>query len=162
MRQFAICLSATSALLALAAGAAPAQAGQALTVQADQSQMIILPSMPGSVVIGNPSIADATVEGSKMFIHGRGFGTTNFIIMDLNGEQIASFDVSVGREVSNAVTVFRGNSRYSYNCAPTCEAELQIGDNLEFNTVIGTQMMTKNQIATGQITAKSEAPPAPQ
>ena len=44
----------------LALSAATVQAGQVLTVEADQSQLVILPSIPGSVVIGNPTISDAT------------------------------------------------------------------------------------------------------
>ncbi len=165
MRRHAI--SATSALAILLSGllsgaAAPAFAGQALTVEADQSQMVVLPGIPGSVVIGNPTIADATVEGSKMFIHGRSFGTTNFVIMDLDGQQMAAFDVSVSHTTANTLALYRGPARISYNCTPTCEAEFQIGDDPTYTGIILEQTKKKIELATGTDTAKSEAPPAPQ
>ena len=146
----------------LALSAATVQAGQVLTVEADQSQLVILPSIPGSVVIGNPTISDATVEGTKMFIHGRSFGTTNIMVMDLDGNQVASFEVSVAHTTSNAVAIFKGGMRGSYNCAPLCESEMQIGDDPGFFKAANEQAKAKIELATGTDTAKSEAPPAPQ
>ena len=91
--RFSLMISAAVAVAALALPATQAGAAQVLTIETDQSQMVILPALPGSVVIGNPTIADATVEGTKLFIHGRGFGTTNLLILDLSGNEMASFDV---------------------------------------------------------------------
>ncbi|MFO1034053.1 MAG: pilus assembly protein N-terminal domain-containing protein [Hyphomicrobiales bacterium] len=67
-------LTAGVMTLGVIAAAPAAMAGQPLTVEVDQSQMIVLPAVPGSVVIGNPTFADATVEGTKLFVHGRTFG----------------------------------------------------------------------------------------
>lgn len=153
-------VTAATAFLAFAVPAA--EAGQALSVETDQSQLVILPSTPGSVVIGNPTIADATVEGTKLFIHGRAFGTTNIMIMDMDGNQIAAFDVSTSHVTTNTVALFRGNQRRSLNCAPLCEYELQIGDDFIHSVEVAGQTKTKIELATGTDTAKSEAPPAPQ
>lgn len=153
-------VTAATAFIALAAPLA--QAGQALNVETDQSQLVILPSTPGSVVIGNPTIADATVEGNKLFIHGRAFGTTNIMIMDMDGNQIAAFDVSTTHVTNNAVALYRGPDRRSLNCAPFCEYELQIGDGFAHSVEVAAQTKTKIELATGTDTAKSEAPPAPQ
>ena len=65
-------------------------AGQPLTVQMDKSQLITVASDPGAVVIGNPSIADISVNGKQIFIHGHGFGDTNLQILDTAGNQIAN------------------------------------------------------------------------
>lgn len=153
--------SAAAAALALAAPA-DALAGQALTLESDQSQIIILPSLPGSVIIGNPTIADATVEGTKLFLHGRSFGTTNIMIMDLAGNEIAAFDVSVAHVTPNTVALYKGPVRESYNCAPLCESELQIGDGAVYSALVLEQTKKKIELATGTDTAKSDAPPAPQ
>jgi len=153
-------ISAATAFMVLAAPVV--QAGQALNVETDQSQLVILPATPGSVVIGNPTIADATVEGNKMFIHGRAFGTTNIMVMDTDGNQIAAFDVSTNHITSNTVALYRGTERRSLNCAPFCEYELQIGDAFTHSVEVAAQTKTKIELATGTDTAKSEAPPAPQ
>lgn len=147
----ALCLSSSFAL-----------AGQALSVENDQSQMMALPSEPGSIVVGNPSIVDVSVQGSKLFVHGRSFGTTNVIVMDLDGNQIANMDVSVTHEVDNTVALYRGPDRISYNCAPKCETELQVGDQVVHFASVMDQMKSKLELSTGQESAKSEAPPAPQ
>ncbi len=155
-------LIAAAALVAALAAPASSFAGQALILESDQSQLVILPSLPGSVVIGNPTIADATVEGTKLFLHGRAFGTTNIMVMDMSGNEMANFEVSIGRQTPNALALFRGAKRESYNCAPYCESELQIGDDMLYNAVILEQTKKKIELATGADTAKSEAPPAPQ
>lgn len=152
----------TSMIAALCLTSSVAWAGQALSVENDQSQMLVLSSEPGSIVVGNPAIVDVSVQGSKMFVHGRSFGTTNVIVMDLDGKQIANMDVSVSHSVDNTVAVFRGPSRFSYNCADRCETELQVGDLDTHFSAISGQMKSKLELATGQQSAKSAAPPAPQ
>ena len=155
-------LSAAALSASLTMAAPDASAAQVLTLETDQSQMVILPALPGSVVIGNPTIADATVEGTKLFIHGRGFGTTNLLILDLSGNEMASFDVSIAHLTPNTVALFKGSQRESYNCAPLCESELQIGDSAVYSAIIIEQTKKKIELATGADTAKSDAPPAPQ
>ncbi|MCA0433818.1 MAG: pilus assembly protein N-terminal domain-containing protein [Proteobacteria bacterium] len=149
--------------LALAGGAL---ASDPLVIEADQSTMLSLPSTPGAVVIGNPTIADATVQGDKLLVHGRAFGTTNIIILDQDGKQSMNVEVSVRHEVQNLVAVFKadasGASRRTYSCAPLCQSELQIGDDVVYNGVLVEQIKNKIKLATGQEDSKSEAPPAPQ
>jgi len=151
-------LTAALALLPMA----KAFAAEALTLEVDQSQLVVLPALPGSVVIGNPTIADATVEGTKLFIHARAFGTTNIMILDLSGNEVAKFDISIGHTTEHAVAVFKAGSRESYNCAAFCESELQIGDNEVYFKNVAEATKKKIELATGTDSAKSDAPPAPQ
>jgi Pilus formation protein N terminal region len=158
-------LTSFAALLAaplVAAFVTTASAGQPMTIESDQSQLVVLPSVPGSIVIGNPTIVDATVDGTKLFIHGRSFGTTNIMIMDNNGQMMGNFDVSVNHTTPNTLALYRGPLRVSYNCAPYCEWEFQIGDDPMYSAAIIEQTKTKIELATGAETAKSDAPPAPQ
>jgi Pilus formation protein N terminal region len=147
---------------ALAAG--PACAGQVLTIEVDESQMLTLPTPPGAIIIGNPSIADVSVQGQQIFIHGRGFGQTNLTILDLQGNQIASFSVMGKHTQESAVAIYKGgvNARYSYSCAPLCEPELQTGDNEVYFGNTAAQTSKKFELATGNKTAEAEAPAAPQ
>jgi hypothetical protein len=155
-------LTAAFAGLALAMPAAGASAAEKLVLETDHSQMIVLPSLPGSVVIGNPTIADATVEGNRLFIHGRSFGTTNLMVMDMSGNTVANFDISITHVTDNTLALFKGTARESYNCAPLCESEMQIGDAPVYSAAVIEQTKKKIELATGTDTAKSDAPPAPQ
>ena len=89
-------LRLTSTALALAFLHTSASfATQELVIKTDQTQLISVSGTPGTVVIGNPSIADVTVHGNKLFVHGRAYGSTNLIILDENGNQLSALDITV-------------------------------------------------------------------
>ena len=118
-----------------------AAAGTPLTVQIDQSQLLTLEADPGTIIIGNPSIADVSLNGKQMYIHGHSFGETNLMIFDASGNKMSEFELTVGNSPINQVTVYRGNGtstaqRQTYSCAPTCEAAMMAGDN-NLSQVIG-------------------------
>jgi hypothetical protein len=139
-------------------------AADSLTIESDKTQMISLSVRPGVVVVGNPSIADVSINGTQVFVHGRGFGNTNIIVLDVQGAQIASFDITVKQSTSNAVSLYRGGiaQRYSYACDPVCENTLQVGDNPDWFKAIAEAQAGKSELATGSETSEANAPPAPQ
>ena len=135
---------------------------QTLAVAVDESQILQLPAQPGAIIIGNPSIADVSIQGQKLFVHGRSFGQTNLIILDLQGNQIASFKLVGQLAQDSLISVYRGHERFSYSCAGTCEANLQVGDDKDYAERIKKQMSDKFGLATGSETAEAKAPEAPQ
>jgi Pilus formation protein N terminal region len=137
-----------------------ALAAQDLIVRTDETQLLSVSGNPGAVVIGNPSIADATVHGSQIYVHGRGFGTTNLIVLDQDGNQLASFDVTVQLGGNNNVALYKAGSRYSYICAPLCENNVQVGDDHTWTDDIIKLNQKKTDLATGKSSAQSAAPPA--
>jgi hypothetical protein len=156
-------LRVTSSALALAFLHTPAAlAAQELIIRTDQTQLISISGTPGTVVIGNPSIADATVHGDKIFVHGRAFGSTNLIILDENGNQLSSLDITVQLGGQNNMAVYKGGARFSYVCAPMCEGTLQSGDAVDYFGNISKMDGRKTATATGKSSADSEAPPAAQ
>lgn len=136
-------------------------AAQELIIKTDQTQLISISGQPGAVVIGNPSIADATVHGDKIFVHGRAFGSTNLIILDENGNQLSSLEITVQRGGENNLAMYKAGARYSYVCAPACEATLQSGDLPDWFADIAKMDGKKSGLATGKSSADSEAAPAP-
>lgn len=143
-------------------------AGSAIAIQTDQTQMIALASEPGTVVVGNPSIADISVNGKQVFMHGRAFGDTNVIILDTNGNQMANFDVTVVHSANNEVAIFSTNnsaspaSRYSYSCDPNCQRVMIPGDEVIAFKNIVTMNTSKFSMATSSKSADvspSSAPP---
>jgi Pilus formation protein N terminal region len=150
------------AAIAVCAAASLAQAGQYLELQSDESQMIALTGAPGAVILGNPSIADVSIDGTNIFLHGRGYGQTSLLILDAAGKQLANFDLTVKHTQVTNVALFRGPSRFSFSCAPYCETELQIGDDADNFKNIAEEIQKKGEIATGSKTAEAKAPAAPQ
>ena len=151
-------LFGATALLAVAAHAET----QSIFVTVDESQIMELTGQPGAVVVGNPSIADVSIQGQQLFIHGRSFGQTNLIILDLQGHQIANFKLVGTLAQDTLMTLYRGPQRYSYTCAGTCETNFQVGDALPATETIKKQTNDKFDLATGSKTAEAKAPEAPQ
>jgi Flp pilus assembly secretin CpaC len=140
---------------ALAAFALPATAASDVVIQADQAKIIRVSGQPGTVVVGNPSIADVSVQGDQVVLMGRNYGVTNLIILDREGIQLAALDVTVQITDKNAVHVYKAGGRMSLTCAPTCEQTLQVGDETtKVFEPLTRQMQTKSDIASG--TAKAQ------
>lgn len=120
-----LALPLVAAVLALAA---PAQA-EDLIVKYDQSQLLRLPRPAAEIIIGNPSIADVTVQtGNLLVITGKTFGITNIIALDAERNVIWDERVLVRRDEGKVVNLQRGTSRYSFNCTPQCNPQIVIGD----------------------------------
>ena len=142
--------------LALPLGAviaqAPAEAagpGSTVTVKTDQATLVALAGDPATVVVGNTLFAEVSLKKGMIFIHGRQYGTTNIIVLDKDNAELANFELHVVRGGSQNVKVVKGNSAFSYLCAPSCESALQVGDNAEYFTSISSGMSTKLQLSTG-------------
>jgi hypothetical protein len=125
-----LAIAAGLALCALATMAAkPAAAETDLTVKYDQSQLLRLPRPAVDIIIGNPTIADVSVQtGSMLVVTGKGFGITNMIVLDADREIIEEYRVLVVRESAKVVNLQKGSKRESYNCAPQCNPSLVVGD----------------------------------
>ena len=140
--------------LAIMAVTTTALAGNPISVLVDRSQLMQLTTDPGTVVVGNPSIADVSLNGRQLFIHGRSAGETNLMVFDQSGDKIADFDISIMQVGENAITVFKGSpgvgvSRYSYVCAPICEHTMIAGDEHQPLSNIITDNQTKFGFAQG-------------
>jgi len=70
----------------LAAMAEPA-IDATIAVNVDQAKLLKLPARVTTIVVGNPLIADVTLQtGGIVVVTGKGYGATNFIAMDRGGE----------------------------------------------------------------------------
>lgn len=140
-------LAIAAAFIALAQ---TAQAANDVTILADQAKIIEVSGPPGTVVVGNPSIADVSVQNQRVVLMGRNYGTTNIIILDRDGKQLAALDVTVQMTDKNAVSVYKAARRMTLTCAPNCEQPLQVGDDAA--TVfkpLAEQIQGKGDIANG-------------
>jgi len=129
-------LRSTAVAIVAALGAALPSMGAAaadLIVRYDQSQLLRLPRPVAEVIIGNPSIADVTVQGGNLLVvTGKTFGITNIIALDAERNVIQDQRVVVDQDDRRTVVVYRGPQRHTYTCAPTCSPALVIGDDPQY------------------------------
>ena len=124
----------------------PAHA-QDLIVKYDQSQLLRLPRPVAEIIIGNPSIAEVTVQSPDMLIiTGKTFGITNVIILDADRNIIQDQRVLVMRDEVRSLQLMKGTKRESYNCAPQCNPSLVAGDDAAFFDQTTKIFASKNKL----------------
>ncbi len=132
--------------------AGPAHAADTIKVEVDRATITKLPAHVSTIVIGNPLIADVTVQpGGLLVITGKGYGTTNMIALDRSGAVLSEHNIEVLGPRGSVVVVYRGVNRESYSCAPDCERRITLGDAPEyFEATIGqaTSRASRAQGAT--------------
>jgi hypothetical protein len=100
-----------------------------IDVAVDQAKLVKLPSQASTIVIGNPMIADVTLQaGGILIVTGKGYGATNIIAMDGGGKILSDRVVQVTGPTDKVVTVYRGVDRESYSCTPVCQRRVTLGD----------------------------------
>jgi Flp pilus assembly secretin CpaC len=154
MRKGAIALAALAAVAAAMASptvAVAAPANEAIAVAVDQAKLIKLPERVTTIVVGNPLIADVSLQaGGMVVVTGKGYGATNVIAMDRNGSILVDRVIQVEGPVdTQLVTVYRGASRESYSCTPTCQKRVTLGDEKDFFAAALEQAGTRSKEAAG-------------
>jgi Flp pilus assembly secretin CpaC len=144
-------LAAGAAALVLLACAAPASAQQtpaSIIVRTDHAQILKMPPKTTTIVIGNPMIADVTVQkNGSMVVTGKAYGSTNLIAQDATGAVLGESLIQVEAPTEGLVLVQRGLERESYSCTPRCQPTLSLGDvQRHFESVSG-QTSSRNGLA---------------
>ena len=136
--------------LVLIAVAAPAAAVEPIIVQLDQARVIKLPDRAATVVIGNPLIADISLQHSGIgVITGKGFGATNVVVLDRTGTVLLERTIEVTWPSDPIVVVYRGASRETYSCTPDCSRRIMLGDFPEYFDKTLSQITTRDSQAAG-------------
>jgi len=127
--------------------ATPARADtDTVTINVDEAQIMTLPDRVATIVIGNPLIADATLQnGGILVVTGKGYGATNLLALDRGGRVLMEKTIQVtGPGTKDLVVVYRGVDRESYSCAPTCQRRITLGDSPAYFNATLTQSGTRN------------------
>ncbi|MBK5959126.1 pilus assembly protein CpaC [Rhodoplanes elegans] len=144
-------------LIAGAAAAEPTAPADPLVVVLDRARLVRIPDNVATVVVGNPLIADVSVQsGGVLVITGKGYGITNLIALDRAGKVLMSEAVQV-QGPPDAVVVYRGIHRESYSCTPECDRRITLGDTPEFFNETITQTGVRNQRAQSGTAAGATA-----
>jgi Flp pilus assembly secretin CpaC len=114
------------ALLAVPAFVLPAKAGAGIEVTMNQAKIVKLTRPADTIVVGNPAIADASVQdASTIVLTGKGFGVTNLVVLDQEGSPIIDEQVTVVRQDASSVRIYRRASVQTMSCTPYCESSFK-------------------------------------
>ena len=98
-----------------------------LSVEIDQAARVQLRGAAGSVIVGNPQIADVTVvDANTLYITGKGYGVTEIVAVDAIGRTVFQSEVVVTDGAgSGRVRVWRGGQATEMACAASCSPSMR-------------------------------------
>lgn len=148
LKLSALALAISISVPLTAATTSPVFANQRVEVTVDHAKVMRVSRPAATIIIGNPGIADATVQDDQtLIITGKSFGVTNMIILDKDGQPIADTLLTVRGERVDAVTVYRRTERVTYSCSPNCERSLALGDEQTAFGNVQSQIQSRNDFA---------------
>ena len=110
-------------LTAACLAALSAQAGSGIEVTMNQAKIVKLSRAADTIVVGNPAIADASVQdATTIVLTGKGFGVTNLVVLDEAGSAIVDEQVTVTRDTASSVRIYRRAQVQTLSCTPYCES----------------------------------------
>jgi Flp pilus assembly secretin CpaC len=138
-------------------GVSQAASPEEVAVMLDQAKIMRLPDKASTIVIGNPMVADGTLQtGGLLVVTGKGYGTTNLIALDAKGVVLGEYTLKVTAPRDGMVTVYRGLDRETWSCQKQCERTVVLGDApTYFNTAV-TQAGARNTASAGAPVAAPE------
>lgn len=89
----------------------------------NQAKIVKLSRAADTIVVGNPAIADASVQdASTIVLTGKGFGVTNLVVLDQEGSPIIDEQITVVRQDASSVRIYRRAEIQTMSCTPYCES----------------------------------------
>ena len=114
-------LYAATSIAAVVMGVS-AQAEPGIEVIMNQARIVKLTRAADTIVVGNPAIADASVQDANTIIlTGKGFGVTNLVVLDSDGTAVIDEQVTVVRQTAQSVRIYRRADIQTLSCTPYCE-----------------------------------------
>ena len=127
-----------------------AAAAEQVWLTMDQVRPFKLEVPATNIVVGNPAIADVTVQDNQnLLLFGKAPGLTNMYIFTEEGQPAENLIIRVRSPNSDMLTVQRGAARTTYNCTTNCEPTITVGDTPETFTNVATQVQNKFSQAAG-------------
>ena len=137
-----------AALLAIGGTQSAAAESNDVEILIDQAALVRIERPAAEIVVGNPSIADVSVQSGKVLVvTAKSFGETNLIVLDADGKVIVNRRLIVQEPRAGFVTVYKGSARFTLDCAPHCTNPLAIGDDPNYFEAIAKQIKSKQGIS---------------
>lgn len=123
-----------------------AEGNTEVSVNVNMARILRIGSPAATVIIGNPGIADVTIQDPQtLILTGRSYGVTNLIVLDAIGNPIADLIVEVIQQQAGLVTVYQGSARTTLSCEPSCQPVIMLGDDTTFTS---ETMASSNLVAS--------------
>jgi len=122
-------------------GVTASTATQRVKLGLNKSVVIDLPSDAYDILVANPAVADAvTRTARRIYLFGKSVGETNIFVFGPNGEQIASLDLAVERDVA-------GLDDYLKRFLPNAEIKVELlNDNVVLTGTVDTPLDAKRAV----------------
>ncbi|MGX7876643.1 type II and III secretion system protein family protein [Mesorhizobium sp. ORM6] len=116
-------------------------ATQRVKLGLNKSVVLDLPSDAYDILVANPTVADAvTRTARRIYLFGKAVGETNIFVFGPNGEQIASLDLAVERDVA-------GLEDYIKRFIPTSAVKVELlNDNVVLSGTVDTPLDAKRAV----------------
>ncbi|MCO5063682.1 MAG: type II and III secretion system protein family protein [Rhizobiaceae bacterium] len=121
-------------------------ASQRIKLGLNKSIVIDLPNDAYDILVANPAVADAVTRTSRrIYLFGKAVGETNIFVFGANGEQIASLDLQIERDVA-------GLEAYIKKILPTSDVKVELlNDNVVLTGTVDTPLDAKRAAELAQI-----------
>ena len=142
--MFRAAIALTLAATLLAPLPSLAQDGAPINVNVNMARVLRISSPAATVIVGNPGIADVTIQDPQtLILTGKSYGQTNLIVLDSRGEPVADTLIEVIQMTAGIMTVYQGQSRTTLSCAPVCQPVVMMGDDAGFSgqTLASSQLV---------------------
>jgi Flp pilus assembly secretin CpaC len=122
-----IVIATVFSLAAICTPALAAAQSAPLSVGIDQAMRIPLRAAAGSVIVGNPLIADVTVvDSNTLYITGKGYGITEIVAVDAIGRTVFQRQIVVSEGTGTGrVRVWRGGQATEMACGSSCSPSVR-------------------------------------
>lgn len=155
MRTLSLVLAATVAIApvvaytpahAQTARVSSSSAAQPVKLGLNKSIVVDLPADAYDILVANPAVADAvTRTARRIYLFGKSVGQTNVFVFGPNGEQIASIDLAVERDVT-------GLEGYIKRFIPNSDIKVElINDNVVLTGTVETPLDAKRAVDLANI-----------
>lgn len=130
-----------SPVLAAKARVGAENSSQRVKLGLNKSVVIDLPSDAYDILVANPAVADAvTRTARRIYLFGKSVGQTNIFVFGPNGEQIASLDLAIERDVA-------GLEDYIKRFIPNSQIKVElINDNVVLTGMVDTPLDAKRAV----------------
>jgi Flp pilus assembly secretin CpaC len=104
------------------------EAGSSLQLALNFAKVIALRAPARTIIVGNPAIADASIDSERtLVLTGKTIGTTNIVVLGAGNEELLNLAVDVMASSVGLVIVNSGATQQAFSCIGLCKPLVATG-----------------------------------
>jgi Flp pilus assembly secretin CpaC len=97
------------------------ETGSSLQLELNFARVIALRAPARTIVVGNPAIADASIDSERtLVLTGKAVGTTNIVVLGAGNDELLNVAVDVRTSSAGQVIVHSGATQQAFSCIGPC------------------------------------------